>query len=302
MATSFREEWNASVHISLPSCLPYAKWQLRHLVARSAGFFTVDRSIKAYLKPSSALQRLPVRQCRTHPLLSETVEEFEPVGARIGVVSLSLVAARKPCSGFYPWWWCLNSIMRGRRGAGLRPHAVVAATATATAWGRTTERPGRLVRVGNVRRSATFWQSNVPRLGARTRAPTAAVRDREGKGRGTRCLHVCPPGLAVAGASSSAEPHRVASRSRLLLRRGAFRWFAAGTRGRGPRRSATCPEDAAIRPGQPPAKAKLRSRHRVAFFPLSSCPIKLFRRSKGAPCPLRSSQARPNNHSYTAMA
>jgi hypothetical protein len=69
------------VHISLPSCLPYAKWQLRHLVARSAGFFTVDRSIKAYLKPSSALQRLPVRQCRTHPLLSETVEEFEPVGA-----------------------------------------------------------------------------------------------------------------------------------------------------------------------------------------------------------------------------
>lgn len=81
MATSFREEWNASVHISLPSCLPYAKWQLRHLVARSAGFFTVDRSIKAYLKPSSALQRLPVRQCRTHPLLSETVEEFEPVGA-----------------------------------------------------------------------------------------------------------------------------------------------------------------------------------------------------------------------------
>jgi hypothetical protein len=194
MATSFREEWNASVHISLPSCLPYAKWQLRHLVARSAGFFTVDRSIKAYLKPSSALQRLPVRQCRTHPLLSETVEEFEPVGARIGVVSLSLVAARKPCSGFYPWRWCLNSIMRGRRGAGLRPHAVVAATATATAWGRTTERPGRLVRVGNVRRSATFWQSNVPRLGARTRAPTAAVRDREGKGRGTRCLHACPPG------------------------------------------------------------------------------------------------------------
>jgi hypothetical protein len=83
MATSFREEWNASVHISLPSCLPYAKWQLRHLVARSAGFF---RPVcLAYQPPVSSTflsEQISHQQPASSTFLSEQISTSHQLPAK----------------------------------------------------------------------------------------------------------------------------------------------------------------------------------------------------------------------------